>query len=216
MSFSTLLVANRGEIARRIFRGAHAMGIRCVAVYVDDDADAPFVAEADEAVRLPGTYLDADAILEAAQATGAGAIHPGYGYLSENAGFARAVAAAGLAWVGPSPEAIEQMGDKITAKALAADSGVPTLPGSEDPGEAAAVGFPLLVKASAGGGGTRPRAPARTRRNARCSRRRRASTVCAGPSGLARFTRRSKWARPTVRATRRCMASRWRRARGRP
>ena len=129
------------------------MGIRCVAVYVDDDADAPFVAEADEAVRLPGTYLDADAILEAAQATGAGAIHPGYGYLSENAGFARAVAAAGLAWVGPSPEAIEQMGDKITAKALAADSGVPTLPGSEDPGEAAAVGFPLLVKASAGGGG---------------------------------------------------------------
>lgn len=129
------------------------MGIRCVAVYVDDDADAPFVAEADEAVRLPGTYLDADAILEAAQATGAGAIHPGYGYLSENAGFARAVASAGLAWVGPSPEAIEQMGDKITAKALAADSGVPTLPGSEDPGEAEVVGFPLLVKASAGGGG---------------------------------------------------------------
>ena len=129
------------------------MGIRCVAVYVDDDADAPFVAEADEAVRLPGTYLDADAILEAAQATGAGAIHPGYGYLSENPGFARAVASAGLAWVGPSPEAIEQMGDKITAKALAADSGVPTLPGSEDPGEAEVVGFPLLVKASAGGGG---------------------------------------------------------------
>ena len=153
MTFSTLLVANRGEIARRIFRGAQAMGIRCVAVYVEDDAEAPFVREADEAVRLSGSYLDGDAILEAARVTGAGAIHPGYGYLSENAGFARAVAAAGIAWVGPSPEAIEKMGDKITAKALAAECDVPILPGSEDPQQAAAVGFPLLVKASAGGGG---------------------------------------------------------------
>jgi propionyl-CoA carboxylase alpha chain len=153
VSFTTLLVANRGEIARRVIRGAHAMGIRCVAVYVDADAAAPFVAEADEAVRLPGTYLDGKAILEAARATGAGAIHPGYGYLSENAAFARAVEEAGVAWVGPSPEAIERMGDKITAKALAAESGVPTLPGSEDPASAAEVGFPLLVKASAGGGG---------------------------------------------------------------
>lgn len=153
MSFSTLLVANRGEIARRVIRGAHAMGIRCVAVYVDDDANAPFVADADEAVRLPGTYLDGKAILEAARATGAAAVHPGYGYLSENAGFARDVAAAGIAWVGPSPEAIERMGDKITAKALAAECDVPILPGSEDPADAASVGFPLLVKASAGGGG---------------------------------------------------------------
>ena len=153
MSFSTLLVANRGEIARRVMRGAQAMGIRTVAVYVAADAAAPFVAEADEAVRLPGSYLDGKAILEAARATGAGAIHPGYGYLSENAGFARDVQAAGLVWVGPSPEAIDRMGDKITAKTLAAECGVPTLPGSVDPAEASKVGFPLLVKASAGGGG---------------------------------------------------------------
>ena len=129
------------------------MGIRTVAVYVEADSEAPFVREADEAVRLPGGYLDGDSILKAARATGAGAIHPGYGYLSENAGFAREVTSAGLCWVGPSPEVIEQMGDKITAKALAEASGVPTLPGSEDVGEAEAVGFPLLVKASAGGGG---------------------------------------------------------------
>ena len=89
MSFSTLLVANRGEIARRVIRGAQEMGIRCVAVYVDADADAPFVREADQAVRLPDSYLDRKAILEAALATGAGAIHPGYGFLAENAGFAK-------------------------------------------------------------------------------------------------------------------------------
>ena len=153
MSFSTLLVANRGEIARRVIRGARAMGIRTVAVYVDADADAPFVADADEAVRLPGSYLDGKAILEAAQATGAGAIHPGYGFLSENAAFAGDVTAAGLAWVGPSPEIIEQMGDKITAKALAEEAEVPILPGSEDPEAGDAVGYPLLVKAAAGGGG---------------------------------------------------------------
>lgn len=153
MSFTTLLVANRGEIARRIMRSAGDMGIRCVAVYVDADADAPFVADADEAVRLPDTYLDADAILGAARATGAGAIHPGYGFLSENATFARQVRDAGIAWVGPSPEAIERMGDKLQAKKLADELGVPTLPGSDDPSNAAAVGFPLLVKAAAGGGG---------------------------------------------------------------
>ena len=153
MSFSTLLVANRGEIARRVIRSAHAMGIRCVAVYVDEDAGAPHVADADEAVRLPDTYLDGKAILEAARSAGAGAVHPGYGFLSENAGFAADVIAAGLAWVGPSPEAIERMGDKLAAKALAEEAGVPTLPGSEDPGAAEAVGFPLLVKAAAGGGG---------------------------------------------------------------
>ncbi|MGY8805522.1 MAG: biotin carboxylase N-terminal domain-containing protein, partial [bacterium] len=125
MSFTTLLVANRGEIARRVFRGARAMGIRCVAVYVDADADAPFVQEADEAVRLPESYLDGKSILEAALATGAGAIHPGYGFLSENAGFAADVIAAGIAWVGPSPETIDQMGDKITAKTLAGAANVP-------------------------------------------------------------------------------------------
>jgi propionyl-CoA carboxylase alpha chain len=153
VSFDTLLVANRGEIARRVIRSAQAMGIRCVAVYTDDDVAAPFVRDADEAVRLPATYLDGKSILEAAAATGAGAVHPGYGFLSENAGFAADVLAAGLAWVGPSPEAIERMGDKLAAKALAEEVGVPTLPGSEDPAGAAAVGYPLLVKAAAGGGG---------------------------------------------------------------
>ncbi len=153
MSSTTLLVANRGEIARRVMRAAREMGIRCVAVYVDADADAPFVTEADESVRLPGSYLDGKAILEAALATGATAIHPGYGFLSENAGFAQDVIAAGLVWVGPTPEAIERMGDKLAAKTLAAEVDVPALPGSEDPSDAASVGFPLLVKAVAGGGG---------------------------------------------------------------
>ena len=153
MSFTTLLVANRGEIARRVIRSAHDMGIRCVAVYVEADARAPFVTDADEAVRLETSYLDGAAILSAARAAGAGAIHPGYGFLSENAGFATDVAAAGIAWVGPSPEAIARMGDKIAAKTLAEESKVPTLPGAEDPRRAAQVGFPLLVKAAAGGGG---------------------------------------------------------------
>ena len=155
---TSVLVANRGEIARRVFRTARSMGMRCIAVFVDADADAPFVQEADEAVRLPTSYLDADAVLGAAQATGAQAIHPGYGFLSENAAFARAVSAAGIRWVGPSPDVIESMGDKIAAKRVAIDAGVPTLPSSEDPvADAAsietAVGYPLLVKASAGGGG---------------------------------------------------------------
>jgi propionyl-CoA carboxylase alpha chain len=153
VSFSTLLIANRGEIARRVIRTAHDMGIRCVAVYTAPDAGAPFVQEADEAVRLPASYLDGKAILEAARASGAGAIHPGYGFLSENARFAADVLAAGLVWVGPSPEAIQRMGDKLAAKALASEVGVPILPGSEDLRDAAAVGFPLLVKAAAGGGG---------------------------------------------------------------
>ena len=153
MSFTTLLIANRGEIARRILRSAHDMGIRCVAVYTAADAGAPFVREADEAVLLTTSYLDGKAILEAARATGAGAIHPGYGFLSENAAFAADVVAAGLVWVGPSPEAIRRMGDKLAAKELADEIGVPTLPGSKDPKGAARVGYPLLVKAAAGGGG---------------------------------------------------------------
>ena len=153
MRLTTLLVANRGEIARRVMRSAREMGLRCVAVYVDADANAPFVADADEAVRLPGSYLDAKAILDAARATGADAIHPGYGFLSENAGFAADVIAAGLLWVGPTPEAIERMGDKLAAKRLAREVGVPTLPSAEDPADASSVGYPLLVKAAAGGGG---------------------------------------------------------------
>jgi len=153
VSITTLLVANRGEIARRVIRSAHAMGIHCVAVYVDADAEAPFVADADQAVRLPESYLDGKSILEAALLTGAEAIHPGYGFLSENAEFARDVTAAGIAWVGPSPEAIAQMGDKLAAKELATKHDVPVLPGSQDTADADSVGYPILVKAAAGGGG---------------------------------------------------------------
>ena len=150
----SVLVANRGEIARRVFRTARAMGMRCIAVYVDADAAAPFVTEADEAIRLDdGGYLDAVAVVAAARAAGAEAVHPGYGFLSENAGFARAVTDAGIAWVGPTPEVIESMGDKLAAKRIAVGAGVPTLPSSDDPSSPGDIGFPLLVKAAAGGGG---------------------------------------------------------------
>jgi acetyl/propionyl-CoA carboxylase alpha subunit len=178
-----LLIANRGEIAARIMRTAHGLGISTVAVYSDPDAGAPHVTLADEAVRLPGaapadTYLRGDLILAAAAATGAQAVHPGYGFLSENAAFARACAQAGVRFVGPSPEAIAAMGSKLEAKALMAAAGVPVLPGATvtagladgelaggvlaDAGVAAGaelaeagarVGFPLLVKAAYGGGG---------------------------------------------------------------
>ncbi len=131
------------------------MGMICVAVYTDADQDAPHVSDADIALRLDGTngYLDADALIGAARASGAEAVHPGYGFLSENAAFARAVEAAGLIWVGPSPAAIESMGDKVEAKRHAMSAGVPVLASTEDPAEAEAVGFPILVKATAGGGG---------------------------------------------------------------
>ncbi len=153
MTINTLLIANRGEIARRVIRSAHEMGIRCVAVYVDADAEAPFVSDADEAVRLPDSYLDGKSILEAALATGAQAIHPGYGFLSENAEFARETLAAGISWVGPTPEAIAQMGDKLAAKELATKHDVPILLGSQNPNDAESIGYPILVKAVAGGGG---------------------------------------------------------------
>ena len=152
----SVLVANRGEIARRVFRTCRDLGISTVAVFSDADADAPFVAEADRSVRLPGnapsdTYLRADLVIDAAKRAGADAIHPGYGFLSENAEFARQVMDAGLTWVGPAPETIEAMGSKIRAKELMAKAGVPVL--SVDPDTATADDFPLLVKASAGGGG---------------------------------------------------------------
>ena len=153
MIITNLLVANRGEIARRVFRTAQSMGIRCTAVYVDSDSDAPFVAEANKAVRLENDYLDGAGIIEAAMATGADAIHPGYGFLAENAEFATAVQEAGLTWVGPTATVISTMGDKLKAKAAAAHAGVPILPSSDDPSVADGVGFPLLVKAAAGGGG---------------------------------------------------------------
>ncbi|ACU69119.1 Carbamoyl-phosphate synthase L chain ATP- binding [Catenulispora acidiphila DSM 44928] len=165
-TFSTVLVANRGEIARRVFRTAKAMGLRTVAVYSDPDADAPHVREADVAVALGGStsaesYLDAAKILDAARKTGADAVHPGYGFLSENAGFAEACAQAGIVFVGPSPDAIRKMGIKHEAKAIAKAAGVPVLPDAllttDEPDDwrrsSEGVGFPLLVKASAGGGG---------------------------------------------------------------
>jgi acetyl/propionyl-CoA carboxylase alpha subunit len=161
-----LLVANRGEIARRVFRTCRDMGIATVAVFSDADADAPFVREADAAVRLPGstpaeTYLRGDLVVAAALTAGADAVHPGYGFLSEDASFAQAVLDAGLVWVGPPPSAIEAMGSKLTAKALMAGAGVPCLPGVDATGLSAAdllsaaqdIGYPVLVKASAGGGG---------------------------------------------------------------
>jgi propionyl-CoA carboxylase alpha chain len=151
-----LLVANRGEIARRVFATCRSAGVETVAVYSDADADAPYVGEADFAVRLPGhtpadTYLRADLLVAAARRAGADAVHPGYGFLAENANFATAVTDADLTWVGPPAKAIAVMGSKIEAKALLADAGVPMLPTQTDPDQVTE--FPVLVKASAGGGG---------------------------------------------------------------
>ena len=161
-----LLIANRGEIARRVMRTCRELGIGTVAVYADPDADAPFVREADLAVALRGsssaeTYLSVEKLIEAAKRTGCDAIHPGYGFLSENAAFARMVTDAGLVWVGPKPDAIAAMGDKLEAKKRMVAAGVPTLPSIEVAGSydeqlgkrAAEIGYPLLVKASGGGGG---------------------------------------------------------------
>lgn len=162
-----LLVANRGEIARRIIRSARALGIATVAVHSDADATAAHVTDADEAVAIgpaPAreSYLDVAKVLQAARQSGADAVHPGYGFLAENADFAEAVIAAGMIWVGPSPDSIRAMGDKQRARDLAMAAGVPIVPGSGRfaPGdiegvEAAGdkVGYPLLVKAAAGGGG---------------------------------------------------------------
>jgi len=166
MMFSKILVANRGEIACRIMRTAKEMGIRTVAVYSDADANGEHVAMADEAVHIgpapsSESYLKGDVIIEAAKATGAEAIHPGFGFLSENAGFVKAVEAAGIVFIGPNPKAIAAMGDKITSKTIAEKAGVSTVPGTPDAvndlDEAAAcaeeIGYPVMIKASAGGGG---------------------------------------------------------------
>ena len=153
MSFNSILIANRGEIACRIMQTAQNMGIKCIAVYVDADADAPFVKMADESVLLSSSYMDSDAILSAAKQTGAQAVHPGYGFLSENAAFARKVKNNNLIWIGPSPHVIKVMGDKLKAKELAEKSGVPTLPMATDLKDAKNLGYPLLIKAAAGGGG---------------------------------------------------------------
>ena len=153
MNFDTLLIANRGEIARRVARGAHELGLRVVGVYVEADANEPFVADCDEAVLLETSYLDGAQIIAAARASGAQAVHPGYGFLSENALFATMVEEAGLTWVGPPASAIRAMGDKIAAKELARAAGVSVLLSSDDPAGAEEVGYPLLIKAAAGGGG---------------------------------------------------------------
>ncbi|WP_461029730.1 biotin carboxylase N-terminal domain-containing protein, partial [Streptomyces sparsus] len=157
MTPTSLLVANRGEIARRIFRTCRELGVGTVAVHSDADTDTPHVREADVAVRLPGdspadTYLRADLLVRAALTAGADAVHPGYGFLAENAGFAREVLDAGLIWIGPPPAAIEAMASKTRAKELMRAARVP-LPESVDPSAVTGADLPLLVKAAAGGGG---------------------------------------------------------------
>ena len=161
-----LLIANRGEIAVRIIRAARDAGITSVAVYADSDANSLFVNLADEAFALNGmtpaeTYLDQEKILSVAQRAGADAIHPGYGFLSENADFAAAVIAAGMIWVGPPPQAIDTLGDKVKARHLAHKVGAPLVPGTKDPVSdvkeiksfAAEHGLPIAIKAAYGGGG---------------------------------------------------------------
>jgi acetyl-CoA carboxylase biotin carboxylase subunit len=166
MSFDTILIANRGEIALRINRAARSLGLKVIQAHSKADADSLPVRLADQAVEIgpppaSKSYLAIPNIIEAARATGAGAVHPGYGFLAENAAFAEAVEAAGMAFVGPRPETIAMMGDKVKAREAAAKAGVPVVPGSEGRVEgleearaaAAGIGFPLLIKASAGGGG---------------------------------------------------------------
>jgi acetyl-CoA carboxylase, biotin carboxylase subunit len=162
----SVLVANRGEIARRVIRTARTLGVRSVAVYSEADADLPFATEADEAVLIgppqPAlSYLNGEAVLAAARRTGAQAIHPGYGFLAENAAFAASVIDAGLIWIGPSPRSIELMGDKINARNLMEQAGVPVSAGTREPvtdvaaalAAADQIGYPVMIKASAGGGG---------------------------------------------------------------
>ena len=153
MTFHKLLIANRGEIACRIIKTAHEMGIACVAVYTEADTYSPFVRMADQAIKLSDSYLNGNDIINAAKQTGAEAIHPGYGFLSENAKFARAVQKEGLIWVGPNSRVITSMGDKLKAKDIAEKAGVPTLPMTTDPKKANSIGYPILIKAAAGGGG---------------------------------------------------------------
>lgn len=164
--FEKILVANRGEIARRIFRACRELGVRSVAIYSDVDRSAPWARLADESYQLQGatareTYLNQDAIFEIAQATGAEAIHPGYGFLSENPAFAEACAAHGIHFIGPRPEAMRRLGSKASARALAQQANVPVIPGVDGEGmsdealqrAAEEIGYPVLIKASAGGGG---------------------------------------------------------------
>jgi acetyl-CoA carboxylase biotin carboxylase subunit len=162
--FESVLVANRGEIARRVISTVRALGIKAIAVYSEADADLPYVDEADEAILIgpaqpAQSYLDIDGVMESAKRTNAQAIHPGYGFLAENAGFAERVIAEGMVWIGPPPEAIAAMGDKINARNLMEKAGVPVASGTREPvadadaAVAAGIGYPVMVKAAGGGGG---------------------------------------------------------------
>jgi acetyl-CoA carboxylase biotin carboxylase subunit len=164
--FESVLIANRGEIASRVIRTVRAMGLKAIAVHSEADAGLPFVTEADEAILIgpaqpAQSYLDADAIMEAAERTNAQAVHPGYGFLAENAAFAQRVIDAGLVWIGPPPQAIVQMGDKINARNLMDKAGVPVAGGTREPvattdeavAAVAEIGYPVMVKAAGGGGG---------------------------------------------------------------
>ena len=153
MNINSILIANRGEIACRIIRTANEMGIKTIAVYEEADSNATFVSMSDVAVKLKNGYLDADEIVDAAKKTGADAIHPGYGFLSENSIFARKVIRNNIIWIGPTPHVIKVMGDKIKAKELAIKANVPTLEKAESIKDSKQLGFPLLIKAAAGGGG---------------------------------------------------------------
>ena len=153
MTIKKLLIANRGEIASRIISSAHDMGISCVAIYTEADQDTPYVREADQAFKLSDSYLNSKEILDIAIKSNSDAIHPGYGFLSENAAFANQVKKSNIKWVGPSANAIKKMGDKLTAKEIAIKANVPTLPMTSDPKKANSIGYPILVKAAAGGGG---------------------------------------------------------------
>src|SRR5579862_6739214 len=169
--FEKVLVANRGEIARRVMRTCKRLGIRTVAVYSEADKDAPHVSDADEAVLVgppaaKDSYLNVDAILGALRSTGAQAVHPGYGFLSEKSGFARAVAQAGAVFVGPSPDVLDAFGDKMKARHVALEAGTSPVPGTDEPvaidtaegiahakSVALQIGYPIVVKAVGGGGG---------------------------------------------------------------
>ena len=153
MTIKKLLIANRGEIVSRIISSAHDMGISCVAIYTEADKDTPYVREADQAFKLSDSYLNSKEILDIALKSNSDAIHPGYGFLSENAAFANQVKKLNIKWVGPSSNAIKKMGDKLTAKEIAIKANVPTLPMTSDPKKANSIGYPILVKAAAGGGG---------------------------------------------------------------